>query len=148
MKIFWTAHRNRRSWSGHLQIRVSIKPEDAYFQTGVWTSSNEEIAEVNENGVVEGHKPGTVTISFTSDDPTATRKTQIQVKVNQAVEDYILWQQSKIGRDINPDMLVSKIKDAGAKRCVVTYPVYTVVPDSSIARLGSKTVTYGGIEND
>lgn len=72
----------------------------------------------------------------------------IQAKVNQAVEDYILWQQSKIGRDINPDMLVSKIKDAGAKRCVVTYPVYTVVPDSSIARLGSKTVTYGGIEND
>lgn len=72
----------------------------------------------------------------------------IQAKVNQAVEDYILWQQSKIGRDINPDMLVSKIKGAGAKRCVVTYPVYTVVPDSSIARLGSKTVTYGGIEND
>ena len=72
----------------------------------------------------------------------------IQAKVNQAVEDYILWQQSKIGRDINPDMLVSKIKDAGAKRCVVTYPVYAVVPDSSIARLGSKTVTYGGIEND
>lgn len=68
------------------QLTVSIKPEDAYFQTGVWTSSNEEIAEVNENGVVEGHKPGTVTISFTSDDPTATRKTQIQVKVNQAVE--------------------------------------------------------------
>ena len=68
------------------QLTVSIKPEGAYFQTGVWTSSNEEIAEVNENGVVEGHKPGTVTISFTSDDPTATRKTQIQVKVNQAVE--------------------------------------------------------------
>ena len=72
----------------------------------------------------------------------------IQAKVNQAVEDYILWQQSKIGRDINPDMLVSKIKDAGAKRCVVTYPAYTVVPDASIARIGTKTVTYGGIEND
>ena len=72
----------------------------------------------------------------------------IQSKVAAAVDDYILWQQSKIGRDINPDTLVSKIKEAGAKRCVVTYPAYTVIPDAKIARIGTKTVTYGGIEND
>lgn len=72
----------------------------------------------------------------------------IQSKVAAAVEDYILWQQSKIGRDINPDMLISKIKEAGAKRCQVTYPAYTVIPDAKIAKVGTKTVTYGGIEND
>ena len=72
----------------------------------------------------------------------------IQTKVNQAIDNYILWQQSKIGRDVNPDKLISMIESAGAKRCAVTAPSYTVIANGSIARLGTKTVTYGGIEND
>ena len=72
----------------------------------------------------------------------------IQSAVAQAVSDYISWQQSKIGRDINPDKLVSLMTQAGAKRVSVTSPAYTVVADATIARVGTQSVTYGGIEDD
>lgn len=72
----------------------------------------------------------------------------IQSEVNAAVDDYILWQQGTIGRDINPDVLINKVITAGAKRVVLTYPEFTAVSDTSIPQIGTKTVTYGGLEND
>lgn len=72
----------------------------------------------------------------------------IQAAVEQAVTDYVSWQQSKIGRDINPDKLISLMEQAGAKRVAVTEPVFSVMPDATIGRIGTKTVSYGGIEND
>lgn len=76
------------------------------------------------------------------------RAATIQADVTQAVADYIAWQQSKISRDVNPDELVSRMKSAGAKRVVVTSPAYTVIPAGTIPRIGTQTVTYGGIEDD
>ena len=69
-----------------VQLTVTIKPEDAYYQTGTWTSSNESIAAVNESGIVTGLAAGNATITFTSDDPVSIRKAQIQVRVGQAVQ--------------------------------------------------------------
>ena len=40
----------------------------------------------------------------------------IQQEVQKAVAEYIAWQTTEIGRDINPDELVRRIKAAGAKR--------------------------------
>ena len=72
----------------------------------------------------------------------------IQSDVNQAITDYIQWQRH-IGRDINPSKLISMIMAAGAKRVVVTYPVYTVVASTKVPTLSSDpTITYGGLEND
>ena len=67
------------------QLSVSIKPENAFFQTGKWTSSNNAIATVDSNGVVTGVNIGTASITFTSDDPNGTKKAQVNVKVGQAV---------------------------------------------------------------
>lgn len=73
----------------------------------------------------------------------------IQAQVETAVSDFILWQATKVGRDINPDELVARIKNAGAKRVVVTAPVFRVIGDTAKAQLsGTPTVTYGGLEND
>lgn len=72
----------------------------------------------------------------------------IQSEVNKAVADYIEWQTGTIGRDINPSVLTQMIVAAGAKRAEVTSPVFTVVPQGGVARIGTQTVTYGGIEND
>ena len=72
----------------------------------------------------------------------------IQAKVAQAVADYIEWQTRTIGRDINPSELMKRIVGAGAKRAEITSPVFTTVPDTSVARIGTQTVTYGGVEND
>ena len=49
-----------------VRIGFSIEPEDAYFQTVVWKSSNEEIATIDEEGQVRGLQPGKVTITATS----------------------------------------------------------------------------------
>ncbi len=73
----------------------------------------------------------------------------IQEKVNNAVENYITWQSSKIGRDINPDELTVRIKNAGAKRIVITSPDFRVIGETSKAELsGTPEIIYGGLEID
>lgn len=72
----------------------------------------------------------------------------IQEEVESAVDDFIEWQTRTVGRDINPSELESLIMDAGAKRVVITYPVFTVVGDTNIPRLGTSSVIYGGLEDD
>ena len=80
-----------------------------------------------------------------SDSNTATK---IQAAVSQAIEDYKVWQCQKIGRDINPDELIERIKAAGAKRVVITSPVYTPIGSGYVAQVGTQQVTYGGLEDD
>ena len=72
----------------------------------------------------------------------------IQEAVQAAVEEYIKWQTYTIGRDINPSELTKRIIEAGAKRVEITSPVFTTVEPNTVARIGQKTVTYGGLEND
>lgn len=72
----------------------------------------------------------------------------IKTAVNAAVDDYIQWQRSKIGRDINPSQLIQQMVSAGAKRVEVTLPVFQVIGKTNVAKLSSKTVTYGGLEDD
>lgn len=72
----------------------------------------------------------------------------IQSKINTAIENYKLWQRTKIGRDINPSVLNQMIISAGAKRAVVNSPVFTTIPETSVANLTTSTVTYGGLESD
>lgn len=72
----------------------------------------------------------------------------IQAKVEKAVDEYILWQKSTIGRDINPSVLMQLIVNAGAKRAEISGPTYKVIGDSAIAVASSRSVTYGGLEND
>lgn len=71
----------------------------------------------------------------------------IQDKVTAAVEDYVLWQKTKLGRDINPDELIARLKEAGVKRVVVREPSYTTTLKSEVAQLGTQTVNYGGLED-
>ncbi len=74
--------------------------------------------------------------------------TTIQAAVNAAVTDFVAWQKSKIGRDINPSELISRIIQAGAKRVAITSPVYTDILDTQLAVADTVTVTYGGLENE
>ena len=71
----------------------------------------------------------------------------IQAAVTTAIAAYVLWQKSKLGRDINPSELIARIMAAGAKRVAVTTPVYTAISASSVAVAGTVTATYGGLEN-
>lgn len=71
-------------------LGVSIEPEDAYYQGVVWSSSDETIATVDENGQVTGLAPGRVTITAKStEDSIAHNRPEktgtFEVQVNQGV---------------------------------------------------------------
>ena len=87
----------------------------------------------------------------------------LQDKIEAAIDEYIKWQSGKMGLDINPDQLIRMCKEAGAKRVEITYPVFTHLcngivydPDDAdpedyvpqVAKLGTKTVTNGGYDNE
>lgn len=79
----------------------------------------------------------------------ATTAATIQNNVNQSYKDYITWQKSKIGRDINPSELISRIISAGAKRVVLTKPDYMEVTNIQVAIASQNiAVNYGGLEDD
>lgn len=71
-------------------------------------------------------------------------------EVGKAVEEYVLWQRSRIGRDINPDELQRRIMAAGAKRMRITKPAFTVVNDLEVACPvdADPVIVYGGLEDD
>ncbi|MBO8136810.1 MAG: baseplate J/gp47 family protein [Desulfotomaculum sp.] len=89
-----------------------------------------------------------ITLTYWISTENSSTAATIQQQVNQAVEDYKLWQKSKLGRDIDPSELVYRVKNAGAKRVEVTSPVYTQVETYQVATEGNVTVTYGGLEDD
>lgn len=78
------------------------------------------------------------------------RIVQITSLVTQAVENYRLWQQSKIGRDLNPDELIKLLRNAGAKRVEIESPVFTEITKSQVAQCdtSSVTITYSGVEDE
>lgn len=79
---------------------------------------------------------------------TAIDKTLIQRAINKAVRDYVTWQTSKVGRDINPSRLISDVIRAGAKRVDVISPTFTVLSEGKVAQCVGETVNFGGIEDD
>lgn len=72
----------------------------------------------------------------------------ITAKVDAAVEDFILWQRSTLGRDINVTELYYRVRAAGAKRAEIILPSFTVIPDNAIAVCSAKIIQYAGIERD
>ncbi|WJZ70005.1 baseplate protein [Vibrio phage PVP-XSN] len=72
----------------------------------------------------------------------------IQEKVNSAVDDYVLWQKSRLGRDVNPDELIYRLKQAGAKRAAITTPTLQAVLETDVSVALNVTVNYGGLEDE
>ena len=68
------------------QLTVIFDPADAYVQTGVWSSNNEAVATVDQEGNVTAVGNGRAVISFVSDDAGKTKKeAKCNVTVTQAV---------------------------------------------------------------
>jgi phage-related baseplate assembly protein len=76
----------------------------------------------------------------------ASEVSNITSAVNNAVEEYKKWQGTKIGRDINPDELRKLMFNAGASIVDLTYPAFTILSDTEVAKVGITTITYGGLK--
>ena len=74
---------------------------------------------------------------------------QINKRVNDEVKDWITWQKSKLGRDINPDKLIERVIRAGAKRIICTSPKFKVLSYDEIAHLdGEVQIDFMGVEDE
>lgn len=114
--------------------------------------SADDIRPLTDNVLVSAPQAVAYTINLkwflnTSD---VNRISQVTSAVVQAVEEYRQWQQTKIGRDLNPDELIKRIRNAGAKRVEITSPVFTEVTKSQVAQCPASdvTITYGGVEDE
>lgn len=72
----------------------------------------------------------------------------IGAAASKAVETYRIWQRSKPGRDINLDHLRNLVKQAGAKRTVITAPEFVALEPWQIARETVINFTFLGLENE
>lgn len=73
--------------------------------------------------------------------------TSVIDSVTRSVNDYITWQTSKIGRDINPDYLNKLMVEAGAARVVINKPEYQALEKNQIAQIARTSITYAGSIN-
>lgn len=70
----------------------------------------------------------------------------IKQKVNLTIAEYNLWQKNKLGRDINPDELIKKLKDIGVKRIVLRNPTFIKLESNKIGVVRNITTNYLGVE--
>ena len=89
----------------------------------------------------------TVDISYYINREDAVYAAQICDAAEKAVGEYVTWQGAKIGRDINPDELIQRLKNIGVKRVVIRSPQFTVLDNFSVASCTGQTATFAGLEN-
>jgi len=76
------------------------------------------------------------------------QSTAIQAAVVAAFEAFQLWQQSAIGRDVNPDRLRAALVDAGAKRTTIASPAFAALKRDECARIRYVSIAFAGVEDD
>ena len=128
---------------GTIPEESTVKALQAYLD-------NPDIKPLSDKVVVSAPAVQNYDVAFTYwiNESDANKVSTIQSAVETAVSEYDTWQRSKIGRDINPSELVKRLILAGAKRVEITSPVFTRVPTTGVAVLKTKTITYGGLEDD
>ena len=74
----------------------------------------------------------------------------IQQRVPIAADEFILWQKSILGRDINPSMLNKILMKTGIKRTEIKEPVFTVLKyfELGVCDIEGINIIYGGLEDD
>ena len=89
-----------------------------------------------------------ITVSYWIDREDATDADAIAKAAEAAVQDFALWQKTKLGRDINPTELYYRLRAAGVKRAAITSPVYTEITREQVAIAKDIHTTFEGMEDD
>lgn len=128
-------------------------PSDELLTEIKVTLSDENIRPLTD--IVEVYKPEEISYDIDLTYYIEKGKDVVTIKANvaKAIDEYVLWQSRKLGRDINPDMLVTLLVKAGVKRSKIINPVFTKITQDTdrvgkIARLQNKNINYGGEESD
>ena len=74
---------------------------------------------------------------------------EVSAKVWAAIDDYKLWQRTKLGRDINPDEITNRLKAiSGVKRVKIISPEFTPVAKTQVAQDNKVSVSMEGSEEE
>ena len=72
----------------------------------------------------------------------------LEIAIVNAIGEYEKWQTQKMGRDINPSYLITKMMQAGAKRVEVESPMYTLIDENTVAQHRAIEIVNGGCESE
>lgn len=87
-----------------------------------------------------------IDFTYYTEEHTALSTQTIAENVSDSVKRFQAWQAEKMGRDINPSYLISLLMQTGIKRVEVRSPVFTAVPENSVAKASGTTIVNGGTE--
>lgn len=90
----------------------------------------------------------TVEVEFWVSNQNSTVSPIIEKQVRQAFNDYLGWQRSKMGRDVDFSELIAKLKQEGAGRVSVNSPMFIEVGETEIAKELTANITFKGLSND
>ena len=91
--------------------------------------------------------PFNINVTWFRESSHTASRSKLEAELEAACTEYLQWQTTEIGRDINPNVLVAKLMGTGIKRLTVSEPEYQVVSDYEVAAVGSITMTFGGNED-
>ncbi|AKL95024.1 phage baseplate J family protein [Clostridium aceticum] len=140
--------------AGVVDVRVLLEngeiPNEAFLLGLKESLSDKTIRPLTDHVIVGAPKAVEYDIELTYYilSENAASVTSIQGNIQKAVNEYILWQKTKIGRDINPSELVARIRNAGAKRVEIIQPSFIQLQNIEVAKEVNVSVNYGGLEDD
>lgn len=138
---------------GVVDVRILLQggkiPEEEMLRIVEDALHNKDIRPLTDNVVVAAPEVINYDINLTyyiyADDK--AQETAIRNNVDKAISAFILWEKEKLGREINPDELIRKIREAGAKRVDLVSPSYVSLSRTQVAIERDVVVAYGGAEN-
>lgn len=118
--------------------------------------SADKVRPLTDQVFVEDAEAVEYEIDFTYYTQPDTEKSAVEIReaVEKAVRDYTEWQAAKLGRDINPSVLVGWLMQTGIKRVELRKPDFAVLRDDGktapqIAKLAAKAeIVNGGYEDE
>ena len=124
-------------------------PSDEILSAVLETCNADDIRPLTD--CVSVHAPEIVNYSlnvkYYIDRAKATQSAELQTAIEASVRDWVMWQRSKLGRDINPSELNHRMIAAGAKRTEIISPAFTVLKAWELAVSESTAITFGGLED-
>lgn len=92
--------------------------------------------------------PYNVDVLYYIDRRDATEAAAIQTRAESAVQEFILWQKERLGRDINPTELYYRLRAAGVKRAEIKQPAFTATNKKQFAVAREVKAALGGLEDE
>lgn len=87
-----------------------------------------------------------IQVNFWVNDTDRAKTESIRLAVTSAINSFVSWQKSKLGRDINPSELTERIMGAGAKRVEITSPEFKKLSSDQVGHAKSVKINYMGLE--